>query len=271
MDARGGGRDSNVCAALALAQLGAEALVLAGPSARSALSSRLHNWLASPDVSPSAPPDGSLGYALALALLTQSSAAWRASRPAFLAASAAAAEADRGAVAAAARGNGAGPSSSVGVTLARSASSSSDDVLWEACRPWLTWVGLFDQLQRIAKPPACAGTPPAARVRGLAIPGAAASPPPAPPPPPPVASGADADDVSPLVITRLRDLPEALGRAREMVTYLEDALSAADVDEGLEALDMLSDVAALGLEPPPESNADWLRRASAGEGKSARG
>jgi hypothetical protein len=62
-----------------------------------------------------------------------------------------------------------------------------------------------------------------------------------------------------------------------MTTFLEDALAAADAEEGLDVLDALPDIVAGGapgaaprvaggMAPPPRSAAEWLRRAAAGEG-----
>jgi hypothetical protein len=126
------------------------------------------------------------------------------------------------------------------------------------------------QLQRIAKPPAAAtATPPRARA-GLPIPGAAAAASASTAAASTALEGDSDGDVSAAMLTRLRDLPEALGRAREVGTFLGDALSAADVEEGLDVLEALADVAGPGargrLAPPPDGAADWLRRAAAGEG-----
>ena len=238
-DARGGGRDSNACAAAALAQLAAEAMALAGDAVRVAARSRVDAWLASPDISPTAAADSSLGYMLALALVVQPGAEWRARRAAFLAAA-------------------------VGASVAEEAASGTplpaddDAALWVACRPWVTWVGLFDALQRAAKPP----SPPARSRGGLAIPGSSA------------ASDATADappaDGDAATLARLRDLPHLLGRARQLPALLEEALEAADAEEGLDVLDALRDVAGPagghGMAPPPTSATEWMRRAAAGEG-----
>jgi hypothetical protein len=133
-----------------------------------------------------------------------------------------------------------------------------DAALWVACRPWVTWVGLFDALQRAAKPP----SPPARPRGGLAIPGSSA------------ASDATADappaDGDAATLARLRDLPHLLGRARQLPSLLEEALEAADPEEGLDVLDALRDVAGPagghGMAPPPTSATEWMRRAAAGEG-----
>jgi hypothetical protein len=222
VDARGGGRDSNAQLAVVLLQIGAEALALAGPGRRDAAAAQLRGWLAAPVTGAEAGGDEQLGYALVLALLTLGAGEWRALYPVFLRAACAAAAAQAGA------------------DGTRKGSLGDDEARWALCRPYLAWVGLFDQLHRLAVPTKPAPT------AGVPIPGRA-TPPAAPAP-------RDRDGLEGL-LARLRDLPHAMGRARELSEWLGDVLTAGDASEGLDVLE------AYAVLEPGQTPAEWLRAA----------
>jgi E3 ubiquitin-protein ligase UBR4 len=221
VDAKGGTPLSNCCLAVALTQLATEALVVAGTGVQARLRAQLSAWSSNRDVRPSAPPDGNLGYAMALSLALQSLSQWRVQRVAVFEDAIRAAVADKGACDAAC---------SAGVSRRHVSSDPGDETqVWQLARPFVVWAALFDVLHHIVKPPTA----------GSADTGESAA-------------------VEEAAVYLRQNLSASLDKARELSDTLAELRRSEDLHEALDLIDALQDVVPAAARGDADAAGVWM-------------